>query len=264
MQEFTASTNETELTGGRIFRNCLEGILLGIARECAADRQPDAEAFTREAEATYSLSARILGTSLPVTLTEAEAFIEKEAGRLTRFYGGLKDFAHAGEANGIPVEILEPGEYLTPTYWDTGIIPGCTVRINRKHHITAYPLSPARTEYFLTLTQGPLAADLLWITESYMLFMQQDQDPDLEVHAALAGWLRIPPFEDIHLPGFTKGIRRSNIILALSDQEGEEETLIGIMEQYGVPAVLVSGIDGFYSELYPGPDNMLPPFLDAL
>lgn len=245
-----------------VFLRCLEGVLLGIARECHAGRKPDSRAFAREAKACFNLYKSDPNSELPLELGEVENFIRGQADKQTAFYKALRELCMMAEKGGLACEILEPGEYPSPTFWEMGIVPGCALRIGRRFVFTAYPLVPARTEYFLTLTQGPLAADLVWVTPRYLLFFQQDQDPEGEIKQLLETLYGSVTYEDVRLEGFAKGIRRSNILLILSEDEPEEERLQRIMEEFQVPAVLVSGIDGSYSELYAGPENRVPAFIE--
>ena len=249
-----------------IFLRCLEGVLTGIARELHSSAVPDSKGFAREAEGCYNLYTETLKQKLSASIGDVTDFIRYQGEKQRAFFESLGELCALAGKKGISLEILSPGEYLSPAYWDTGVVPGVSLRLSRRHILTAYPLTPAKTEYFQTLTQGPLAADLVWVTERYMLFLQQDQDPDGESKQNLEKLFGPLAFEDVNLKGFgpeirPRGIRRSNIILALSEDVPEEKTLKRIMKKFGIPAVLVSEMEGFYTELYAGAENKMPAFL---
>ncbi|MBN1183153.1 MAG: hypothetical protein JXB49_12745 [Bacteroidales bacterium] len=102
-------------------------------------------------------------------------FISKREDMYKALYSEIQALKAKFENEGLKVKIEAPGSYKSWPYWDMGIEPGLNLLINGDTYLYISIPVNATTSYYNTLNQGPLAADVIAITEKYMILFPANQ-----------------------------------------------------------------------------------------
>jgi len=173
-----------------------------------------------------------------------------EAERQQNLYMALRDMAAQFAGHGVKLEILPPGEVYSDPVWNIPLSVGTTVRVESRTYITAFCPSAAATNDYMAPRQDPVAARLIYMDKSMMLFMQHDQDPG-ETFAAACTSLWGQPVDVLSDFGGAWAAQLSGGVLLLDTAESVSDEEVGrLMQKYGVHGVIVANSGNFIARLY--------------
>ena len=240
------------------FRRCMKKVILEISKRVYLGEDCIPEEVNDAALKCHAEYFKAMKGGINITKEDILCALIDEKTRQKEFYRALRDLSESFQTYGIHFEICEQGYFTAETFWDTGLVAGCRVKVGEKAYLYAYPMVPAHTYDFMVPRSGPVAADILCINEAYMVFIQHDEDPGAHFWNVVNKLLGEPEniayrIPNVHSALLYKNFLKLTVIEALSQPELEE-----LRVEHGVCAIVYGDPHEFKGVIHTGKEQELP------
>lgn len=178
------------------------------------------------------------------------SFVSREIKKQRDLQRCLNDLAADFAAYGVRLEIMPPGQIYSDPVWNIPLSTGSTVRIEDRAYISAFSPRPAATSDYMALRQDPVAARLIYMDASTMLFLQHDQDAGDRFAQACTGLLGEPADLAGDFDGAWNASISGNVLLLDTPYPPAAREVEPLMKRYGVCGLIAANSASFSARLY--------------
>ena len=236
----------------RQLRDCMLQIYLKIAQDAYKGRSTVSPELVQEAVNCFESYFDSMKGATNLSEDDVRFAVENELERQGGFYRRLRKLADNFVSHNVSFEVLPPGDIYSDPMWDMGACVGTSVRIANKAYLYAVPTCAAKTYDYMALRQDPVAAQLIYIDESLMLYAQHDQDLGEPFWHAYRQLFDKPQDVKADFPDVWAAVVAGNALLLDAKDALPDAELERLMAKYGVAGVIMANSSTFAARLYVG------------
>ncbi len=171
----------------------------------------------------------------------------------------LRQISRELNTGNVSFQVLEPGSKKANLLWETGSEPSIPVQTSNGVLFFAVPLCPATTGSYLSLSQNAAAAQIIYLNQNMILFLEPSKDPGITFSTA---WQKILP-EPVNITSLIPGcwnsmLYENKFMIIDSDKEYNTDELQSLMDRFSVQAIVVTNSGTFTGYIFPGKEYKIP------
>ena len=232
------------------FENAIQNIIKRIALD-THNSENNIETYIVEAEEPFKEYFNNMKGATNIHMYSVEELLRAEAERQNSFYSSIRS-----DLSSLNAETVPPDTIIEYPHWGHMPSPGCNIRIGATV-LYAFPRTPASTVHYLTLKQGPIPANLVHVTDDYILMLPFRQDLNKETRTGL-----------IELSGFSGKVNdkrlkdelriKKGYITLITEEKFEKKTLDELIKEYGVKSVMIGRQSSNTAYIHTGEEDNMP------
>ena len=233
------------------FMNKIQGVMDRIAVD-TFNSEIKLDSYLQEAEEHVNAFFNSMKGAVNLSPLDAEELVREEVERQKRFYTSINELVRKMPDG----RVISPDKIFEYPYWDHAPSRGCNIR-SRATTLYAFPRLPASTVHYLTLKQGPIPANIIHVSQDYILMLPYAQDLSEDLRELFIGLVgTVGKVRDERLEDELRV--KKNFLSVITEQKVYQHILDELLKDYGAQVIQVGHQSTNVSYIHTGMEEDLP------